>query len=171
LWHSQSSQGQSNQTALLLDFAFGPMAQFSVGQPVGSQVEAELHFYPAAWPQRALISDAKWLQQADLSTLQRIGYTDFATALQAQVQALAKNPLQTSLPWLVHQVCLQYEADQLWLCDQHGHTVRASPMGGSVSHWQVLALSGSQPVTIAGEWDGQSLDLLTLWQGEYMLCL
>lgn len=166
LWHSQF-----NQTALLLDFAFGPMGQFSVGQPVGSQVEAKLHFYPSACPQRALISDAKWLQQADLSTLTTVGYTDFSTALQAQAQALAKNPLQTSLPWLVHQVCLQYEADQLWLCDQHGHAVRVNPMSGSVSHWQVLALSGNQQVTIAGEWDGQSLDLLTLWQGEDMLCL
>ena len=89
-------------------------------------------------------------------------------ALQQQAEALAQNPFMSLLPWLLNDVVPQYEHGQWWLRD---HQNQAIPFVVQGEIWPLLALSGGNPVTIFGEWDGQQLSALSAWQGQEVLAL
>jgi hypothetical protein len=42
--------------------------------------------------------------------------------------------------------------------------LRVAEMDG----WRLLALSGGRPLPVAGEWDGERLELLSAWTGDQL---
>ena len=93
---------------------------------------------------------------------------NFGKALQQQAEALAQNPFLSLLPWLLNDVVPQHEHGQWWLRDSQNQAIPFIVQG---EIWPLLALSGGNPVTVFGEWDGQQLSALSAWQGQEVLAL
>lgn len=139
----------SRRTALILQFSFA-------GQPfgeqfvVGSHQEADLAFWPGAYPQRAQT-------RARLSEIMPFqsawpGVASIDVFLNTVASALG------SQPWLEHFLCSLHEVTPVcrgdgtsWFAqDSAGH---ALPLAGG-DHWLLLALSGGHPLHMIGEWSG-----------------
>ncbi|MBN1890504.1 MAG: SWIM zinc finger family protein [Thermoflexales bacterium] len=154
------------RAALVWQFAYGKQALDTSLVP-GTALEAELAFYPSAYPLRALVK----ARQAVISQMDVTGgYETIAAAVEAYTVALSHNPWIRQFPWLLQNVVVtQQPGDRYGACDRAGHLVDLSPQfthtyfdygrGG----WVLLALSGGQPLSLFGEWDGSSLLPLSAW--------
>jgi hypothetical protein len=142
---------RSERPALLLSFA-------APGQPLdrslmpGMALDAELVFFPSAYPLRALIKQ-RHATPAALDLLP--GYANLHDASAGYAGALAQ------LPWLERfpmplQAVTPTRAGAGWAVrDSDG---RALPLVATFTHgWRLLALSGGQPIGVFGEWDGAAL--------------
>lgn len=158
---------ETGRQALLLQFASGKQPVFPEHYPLGCEQEAELLFWPGAYPQRARLLEHLSPATPLLSSLQ--GAADFAEFLEMVARALARQP------WLEHFLCILQEAlpvcldhGQHWyLRDRHG---QALPLSHG-PHWQLLALSGGHPVTFIGEWNGEELVPLAVLSATEGFCL
>ncbi len=136
----------SNHDALILDFGV-PQAPLSLGLPVGSQLEAELCFYPTQYPQRALIKG----ETKPAMAMQRLVGQDIQTLLGCYAQALAHNP------WL-DRIAFGLEDSTLLpdglIRDSSG---AALPIDSRFTlQWPWHAVTGGHPATICGEWNGEA---------------
>ncbi|MBX5449426.1 SWIM zinc finger family protein [Thermogemmatispora sp.] len=144
---------QTGRQALLLQYSpASKEPMFAERYPLGCTQEAELIFWPSAYPQRARLlaydSPATPLSSSP-------GAASLADFLEMVATALARQP------WLERFLCVLSEAmpicldeGQHWcLRDRHG---QALPLSRG-PHWQLLALSGGYPLTFIGEWDGTEL--------------
>ncbi|WP_156025352.1 SWIM zinc finger family protein [Thermogemmatispora carboxidivorans] len=144
---------QTGRQALLLQFAPGKQQAFTEQYPLGCEQEAELLFWPGAYPQRARLLEH--LSPATPLPSSIPGTASFAEFLETVARALARQP------WLEHFLCILQEAlpvclddgQQWYLRDRHG---QALPLSHG-SHWQLLAFSGGYPLTFIGEWNGEEL--------------
>jgi hypothetical protein len=144
---------KTGRQALLLQFSSGKQQTFAEHYPLGCELEAELLFWPGAYPQRARLleysSPATALQSSPP------GAANFAEFLGMVAAALARQP------WLERFLCVLNEATpvcldegQHWyLRDRHS---QALPLSRG-PHWELLALSGGYPLDFIGEWDGEEL--------------
>lgn len=152
--------GIANQMpALLLDFAHGqqPFEQTLVP---GTGLEAELAFYPSAYPLRALI---KTRQESAMLSKAPPGSESIGAAIAHYSQALANCPWIERFPLLLTDVTPHLDAQNWLLQDQHGALLPLSPHMESNQGWQLLALSGGQPLTLFGEWNGAFLSIFSVW--------
>jgi hypothetical protein len=134
----------------------------------GTELFADMHFYPGQPPLRALTgvshegpARGKCPEPADC----------IDALLAAWADGLAADPWLISWPALVTgtPVPSAHEAREPWyLVDRTGAAV---PLAGRESLWTLLAVSGGQPVTIAGEWQGESLLPLTVWHRDEAVTL
>ncbi|NRB48169.1 MAG: hypothetical protein HRU41_10890 [Saprospiraceae bacterium] len=139
---------KSQQFALLLDFVFG-QGNFEQQWPVGAALRAEVVFYPASRPQRALLKEFGWSQKV-FEGLN--GYPSFESLAKGYAQALAENPWIGYFPCLLDDVIPILEGEELMLLDQaKGFISLGKPVTAS---WKLLALSGGHPISIFGEWNG-----------------
>ena len=148
---------KTGRYALLLDFAFGDQP-FERTWPVGSSWEAELHYYPGAYAQRALVARAR---PGGRPYDGLAGYARFA-ALQTDFRAaLARNPWLPQFPTLLNDVTpVPLPSDQLALRDGAGTLL---PLAISDKlHWLLLAESGGFPLDLFGEWSLDGFVPLTL---------
>lgn len=145
----------SGRAALLLDFA--ARNQVLPGHPpVGSEFDGELVFYPSAWPQRALIKT-----QGNPSTGDKLpaGHARCAGLQDAYADALAQLPWLERFPALLRAVTPLWR-DQRWLLvDADGAGLPLAPACSNA--WELLAVSGGQPLDVFAEFDGDSLLPLT----------
>ncbi len=141
----------SGRWALLLDFAHGS-AQFATAAPIpGTIVDADLHFHPGAAPLRALLGTQHGAPQPCPTP----PATDLDTALDGYAGALAADPWLRSWPMLLADVTPTVTGGVWHVVDRAG---RALPVGGDdAARWRLLAVSGGQPVTVCGTWDGTAL--------------
>lgn len=153
---------QSKRAALLLSFAFGSQS-LSPPYPAGLTLPARLCWYPSATPYRALVRDADPVQKQALSPV--TGFHLLTEALEAQATQLALNPLLTTLPWLLSEVTPLLSHQDWYIRDREGQAVPVDINDG----WALLALSGGEPLTVFGEWNGQRLQLLNAWRDEELL--
>ncbi len=153
---------QRRQAALLLDFA-SPGRTFEHSLAPGLALDAELVFWCGAWPQRALIR-----QQQAISPIQAVtGYPSIRAALDAFAAALAGNPWLDRFLMPLDRVLPQPHGDG-WMA-RDGED-RLLPLSFSSDQgWRLLALSGGNPLTLIGEWDGAQLDLLSVWDGQTLI--
>lgn len=156
---------KSQKPALSLVFAAG-FQSLPPAYSLGVMGSAVVAWYPSAWPQRIIIKEQFVFKRVEQLPL--IGFAIIAEASQQQAEALAQNPFMSLLPWLLNDVVPQYEHGQWWLRD---HQNQAIPFVVQGEIWPLLALSGGNPVTIFGEWDGQQLSALSAWQGQEVLAL
>jgi len=141
----------SGRRALVLHFS-------AAGQPFpgsfapGTVLEAELAFFPAALPQRALLVEVRGAPRPHAGGFP--GHTGARAFLGAVADALATHPWVERLPCALRAVTPTVTPAGSWaLRDAHGD---ALPLRGQ-GHWRLLALSGGHALDVAGEWDGEAL--------------
>jgi hypothetical protein len=148
--------------ALLLDFAHGQQP-FEQNLLPGTCLEAELVFYPGAYPLRALI---KTRQEAVLPSKQPPAKVEITEAIASYSQAFAVCPWIEQFPLLL-QAVVPIRVDEAWLIqDAKGVVLPLSPRLEPKQGWQLLAVSGGYPLTLFGEWDGTDLLPLSVWAEE-----
>lgn len=158
---------RSGQFALLLDFDIARQG-FPPGFRPGTVQRGSLAYYPSAWPLRAVLAD-DWAQteQAFPPTLPDVPLTSLTYALARYAHALAANPWLPQMPLLLTEVVPRSENDRFWVCDAEGKSLPVAVLNNT--GWQLLALSGGQPVGIFGEWDGAVfLPLTVLADGRWV---
>jgi hypothetical protein len=123
----------------------------------GTQVHADLHFYPGQPPLRAL-TGTRYAAPEPVPAPGPAG--DAAALLDTWAAALAQDPWLTTWPALLSGT-VTHTADQWHLVDHEGIALPLLPEG--VSLWPLLAISAGAPVTVAGEWTPNGLLPLTAW--------
>jgi SWIM zinc finger len=150
-------QGQkSEKLALILNFA--PRNQpLDITWIPGSLVPAELIFFPSSYPLRAVTLDRQEAQP-DRS----IQSTDtIEMAIDRYALALAQNPWLEVFPLIIKDVIPSYDDGNWSIRDRNGHYLPLEL--GDVRGWQLLAVSGGQPIDLMGEWNGRKLRPLGVW--------
>ena len=142
--------------ALLLSFApAGTFSGLEAALIPGLELHADLHFYPGQPELRA----AAGTRHGSPAAAGRPAADDIAGLLSAWSAGLEKDPWLTEWPALVTGVPVPGEPG--WqLADRAGLVV---PLLGQESRWPLLAVSGGQPVSLAGEWTPAGLIPLTVW--------
>jgi hypothetical protein len=141
----------TRRAALVLQFWVGGQAPAETIVP-GTEVDGDLVFWPSAYPQRARFADRRgetvritdaWPASPTIENV----LDQFSRALAVQ-------------PWLEQFLCVLRNVTPLprpqaaWLVrDQQGQVLPLR-LG---EHWKLLALSGGQPLDLAGEWNGEAL--------------
>lgn len=146
---------KSQNYALLLDFSWGKQG-FTNNWLVGSAIHAEIVYYPAAFPQRALI---KKFENSSDPFDGFTGFADFATFAHAYAEAINANPWLLQFPCLLDQVIPLYDQQRFLVVDQHQKQLNM--VAKDLDGWKALAISGGHPIKIFGEWNGQTLSLLS----------
>jgi SWIM zinc finger len=154
----------SRRSALLL--AFAPNGTWSDPDtamlPLGAEIDADLHYYPGDPPQRALIGQRR---AAPVRGVRAPEPGDVEELLASWADGIAADPWLTTWPALLSgtpAVPADDDAGQWHLVDPSGTSV---PLRYSESLWTLLAVSGGNPVTVAGEWTPDGLTALTVWHG------
>ncbi len=142
--------------ALLLSFApAGTFSGLEAALIPGLELHADLHFYPGQPELRA----AAGTRHGSPAAAGQAGPDDIAGLLSGWSAGLEKDPWLTEWPALVTGVPVPGEPG--WqLADRAGLVV---PLLGQESRWPLLAVSGGQPVSLAGEWTPAGLIPLTVW--------
>lgn len=146
----------THQTAMILEFAFGsqPLKSTLV---CGTRFEADLIFYPSATPLRAMLKT----RRGDTTEVnQAAGQNSLTAVLQAYGTALAANPWIERYPMILNQV-RPLRRGGMFIVDQEGKSL---PLASRAARdWQLLSISGGQPINLFGEWDGRYLSPMSLW--------
>jgi hypothetical protein len=145
--------------ALLLDFAHGQQP-FEQSLLPGTCLEAELVFYPSAYPLRAL---NKTRQEAAVLPKPPPGIQSIAEVIATYSKALANCPWLERFPLLLQDVIPRRDETGWLLQDQQGVVLPLSRRMEATQGWQLLALSGGYPLSVLGEWDGTFLTILSVW--------
>ncbi|QYB05900.1 SWIM zinc finger domain-containing protein [Rhodococcus sp. USK10] len=137
--------------AILLDFTHGSAHFSTVIPPLGSLVDATLHFYPGAAPLRAQFGDTHETPEPFTT----VAPSDIDTALDDFAAAVGADPWIRSWPALLTGVTPAYDDGSWFVVDGQG---RALPLSGEDPVlWRLLGMSGGSPVTVFGEWTSDSL--------------
>ncbi|KXX56071.1 MULTISPECIES: SWIM zinc finger family protein [unclassified Rhodococcus (in: high G+C Gram-positive bacteria)] len=137
--------------AILLDFAHGSANFSTVVPPLGSLVDATLHFYPGAATLRAQFGDAHETPEPFTT----VAPSDIDTALDHFAAAVGADPWVRSWPALLTGVTPAFDDGHWFVVDAQG---RALPLSGEDPVlWRLLGLSGGRPVTVFGEWTSEAL--------------
>jgi hypothetical protein len=140
---------------MLLQFAHGA-SPFEASQPVGSEFDGDLVFFPGNGP-RAMVRNPSSATES-ISTFK--GCDSWESALDTYSQAIAQ------CPWL-ERLCLPLNGvvptmidDQWWAIDGSGAAlpVKIQQDAGFI----LLAVSGGHPVDIAAEYDGRAVRPLSV---------
>lgn len=151
-------QGEnSRRSALLLNFAAGNQP-FAVTVIPGTVVDAELVFYPGAYPLRALIrARHDPIRQSDRLR----GWEGIGDAWACYAAALARNPWLEHFPLVLERVIPVNRDGQWFVRDAAGNLLqlesRSSERRVQLTHLALLALSGGREIALFGEFDGDRL--------------
>ena len=147
---------ESQRFALVLEFAVGTQplpATFVTGQCI----DAELVYFEG-------VPELRVLEKVRHPTLQaRIALPRVldVTALQTEHAArLASNPWLERWPVMVAPMLPIMSGGQPYLQDDTGR--RIGLVAGFRHGWNLLALAGGEPLAVFGEWDGETLDPITV---------
>jgi hypothetical protein len=143
----------SGRHALVLSFAAtGQSLDDSL--TVGIAADAELVFYPAAVPLRALVATSR----DEVRPGPPPGGT-VAQLLAAWAGALGEDPWLDSWPAVL--TATPARSPRPCVFDASGQALPLHPGAGDC--WTLFALSGGRPLTVAGEWTPRGLWPLTAW--------
>ncbi len=151
---------QTGQRAFLLDHTFAGRV-FESSWVALSTVQASLAFYPSAAPLRALVvsSQTVALAQQPPTLLASMSPNE---EWQQMAQRVAANPWGHLHSLRCGDATLHYDGDKDTSRFHLQWGDMALPLQLHLSDgWALLALSGGQPLTVHGEWDGSSLRPLT----------
>ena len=143
----------SGRRALLLDFSHGG-AGFDMPWLTGQVRAGRLVFFPSAAPLRALVE-----QRGPAEAAPPPDAGDWAAELDRAAAAMAAHPWLPLWP-LALQGVLRLHGEQLCLLGPQG---RALPLRVPADQvLTLLAVGGGAPVQASGEWNGETLRVLTL---------
>lgn len=180
----------SGQDAMLLTFAGGGYWQDpdTAGLRAGTELFADLHYYPGQPPLRALAGERHAAPARGKCPEPDGGIDDLLAGWAAGIE---QDPWLTTWPVLAAGTpvppgqaatgtdaaprALGSAADsgaatgnRWYLANRAG---AALPLAERESLWTLLAISGGNPVTVAGEWNGERLLPLTAWHGDQAVAL
>jgi hypothetical protein len=144
---------KTGRTALVLSFAVAGAGLDDLLLP-GTDADADLVFYPGAVPLRALVLARRGTVGGDPPDGDPV-----SGVLAGYAAALAADPWLDTWPAVLHVRPTRSPAPAL--SDAAGDVLPLHPEAGI--SWPLLALSGGQPVTVAGEWTPRGLWPLTAW--------
>jgi hypothetical protein len=143
----------SGRRALLLDFSHGG-AGFDMPWVAGQVRAGRLVFFPSAAPLRALVE-----QRGPAEAAPPLDAGDWAAELDRAAVAMAAHPWLPLWP-LALQGVLRLRGERLCLLGPQG---RALPLRVPADQvLTLLAVGGGAPVQASGEWNGETLRVLTL---------
>jgi len=147
--------GESGRAALVLAFAHHSQMLETTLVP-GAVVEADLVFYPGAWPLRALIAERRGMAaEIKGEWPAALGFGSIGAAISAYSAAVAKSPWIERFPLALRGVVSVRREGQWRIVDEGGDELRVMP--GYGKGWELLAVSGGSGVGVFGEWDGRNL--------------
>ncbi len=145
----------TGRVALILEF-LSPYDPPPSALVLGTAVDADLAFFPGAWPQRALV--ARIHGEAE-PVAEWHGSPTVEDALAGHARALGANPWLDRLPMVLSDVSPVAEG---WrVRDRTGAAVRL--VVDEPAWWTLVAVSGGGPVGLAGEWQDGALRALSVW--------
>jgi SWIM zinc finger len=147
--------------ALLLDFGAGSRPLPPAPAP-GHRVVAELAFYPAAAPLRAVVAEPPAVAGATdaLPALESV-----SAAYEHRARMLAANPFADRIPLALRATVVE-DGARFVLRDDEGAAVAVHP-AYAAGGYELLALSGGRPIDVFGEWlDGGLRPLSAAADGE-----
>jgi hypothetical protein len=142
---------QSGRAALILHFAHGQQP-LDASFVTGAAPEAELVFFPGAYPLRAIV---KQRHGAPAPPERISGYAKIIDAHKAFTSAMAANPWLEKFPMPLLNVTPLRRGDAWFVRDTEGRELKFAPR--FESGWTMLALSGGREIDVFGEWDGEHL--------------
>ncbi|WP_216896348.1 SWIM zinc finger family protein [Nocardia alni] len=160
--------------ALILDHSFGSPS-FPADVPVpGMQVDADLHFHPAAAPLRAVWGERYGvLEPFTTLPVPRAGSTGLApgdladpqtsaraadsigAALEDHARALGADPWLRTWPMLLVDVVPAVSESAWHVISPDGAALPVARL--DAQPWKLLGISGGHPVTLVGEWTADGL--------------
>jgi hypothetical protein len=150
----------TQRVALILDFAPG-RTPFDETYVAGQQYDAELVYYPSAFPQRALVKQVIGISTRTLDDLTFLAHESFSAMLEQYASALGCNPWLERLPFILRRAVLSPHSEGVSLYDAELRTLPLKPPAtGDLHLWVNIARSGGHPTTVVGEWDGYEVNLL-----------
>jgi hypothetical protein len=150
---------RTGRFALVLSFAAAGESLDS-SLTVGTETDADLAFYPAAVPLRALVATRYDTVKADAPPGAAI-----AGLLAEYATALGHDPWLDTWPALLKVTPAR--APLPCVSDPVGDALPLHP--GAADCWPLFALSAGRPVTVAGEWTPRGLWPLTAWAQDGMV--
>lgn len=148
----------SGRSALVLDFAHQSQSLPPIAVP-GVWQDAELGFLPSQYPLRALLRNPVPATAEGWPP----PLADGAALLDAYARALAQHPWLGILPATIAGLVPMRGIAETWqLRDQAANLLPIHP--GFTDPWRLLALSGGQPLTLFGEWNGAHFWPLSAWK-------
>jgi hypothetical protein len=149
---------QSGRYALLIDFAVHDQP-FPPIPPPGSLWQAELVFYPGTLPMRALVKQE--LGIADHVSAATAGSRSFTEAYRNCSDSLVQDPWIELFPFTLEMVTPEVVEGRWFLRDNDNAWLPLTERFESA--WNMLAVSGGEPLTVFGEWDGCEFLPLTIF--------
>ena len=150
----------TRQAALILDFAPG-RTPFEETYITGQQYNAELVYYPSAFPQRALVKQVMGMSTRTLDDPTFLAHETFSAMLGQYASALGCNPWLERIPFILRRAVLSPHSNGVLLYDAELRTLPLKPSANGDSRlWVNIAQSGGHPTTVVGEWDGYEVNLL-----------
>lgn len=147
----------TRRPALVLSFA-APGTSPDASLIVGTEIDAELAFYPGSPPLRALVAE-----RHGAAAPGRPAGVSVQGFLDEHAAALADDPWLDRWPAVLENVRLaRAGGGGLFAVDEAG---AALPLRLG-DPWRLLALSGGGPVTLAGEWSPRGLRPLAAWHDD-----
>jgi len=140
---------KSHRTALIWQFAPLTRPFNELILPGTSQV-GELLYWPSAYPLRAKFSQRSGPLEPWIGPIP--GHDTIESFFNELAPIIAKQPWLEFFLCILHKVKPVMEKNQWYIQDQKGCVL---PLNNE--QWQLLALSGGHPVTLASEWDGYCL--------------
>lgn len=140
----------SGRAALILDFSYG-QPKFPMEWKPGQAIDAELVYFPAAHPVRAIIKKFDWSRKPFEKWS---GFDSFEKLAQSFAGIAAKNPWINRAPALLEAARPIQVEDSLFLIDQEKKMIQL--MTNTIASWKLLAISGGRSIALFGEYDGKS---------------
>lgn len=161
---------QHQKAALVLDFAHGRQP-LDVSLVPGTGFSGQLLFYPGTGVQRAIVTNREGMSLILPDPM--LGVERVEEAIAHYAKTLIENPWLPQFPLILRQIWPHYTAERKdhkwWLQDEAGEGL---PLDSRFDQgWQMLALSGGHPISVLGEWDGQVLLPLSIWDSTQFVTL
>ncbi|OCX54347.1 hypothetical protein BEL04_08810 [Mucilaginibacter sp. PPCGB 2223] len=152
---------KSKQYALVLQFIVrGQVGQLSLS--TGMCLEAELSYYPSAVPFRAIIKNHSITPTPTQANV--AGFTGWQQVAEHETELNSKLPFRSEMPLVVTALKpVQYQK-QWWLQDEQGYLCCISSSFKNI--WQLLALSGGEPLTMTVIGKENEYRPLGVWHGQ-----
>jgi hypothetical protein len=140
---------ETGRDALISEFVGGE-ALFETHLRPGWAFEGEMLFTPSRYPLRAFLLE----KSGEPSNYQPIGGESILSSMENYGYALSQNPWISHFPFLLDDVIPVRQEERWILREVNG---RYLPLAQDFAHpWSLLAISGGNPIQVAGEWDGRS---------------
>jgi hypothetical protein len=140
---------RSGRSAVILHFAHARQP-LDASFVAGSVIDAELVFFPGAYPLRAIV---KRRLGAGAAPDRISGYLKIADAHEAFAGATTANPWLEIFPAPLLNVTPLGRGDSWFVRDADGGVLKIAPR--FEFGWTMLALSGGRQIDLFGEWDGE----------------